>query len=253
MSSINTALVVFASVFGSALLGLSLGKVLPDRHLNNDAKDIVKLSMGLIATLTALVLGLLVSSAKDTFDQVNNELTQVSVKVVVLDRVLAQYGPETQQIRAEIKTSFAAAMNRVLSGNESDQAQLDTHEGFAPLETVQVHILQLSPKDDAQRAFQARALDITGQLMNSRWLISLQRKGTISMPLLVCMVFWLCIIFSAWGVFSPRNMVVTVALLLSSLAVSGATFLILEMDEPLTGLIRISGGPIQEALSRLGQ
>ena len=252
MGSISIASTVFALVFGSAVLGLVLGKILPDRHLDSESKDIVKLSTGLIATLTALVLGLLISSAKEAFDQVNNELTQVSVRVVILDRALAQYGPETQEIRAELKKGFGVAMTKVLSGSESQQTQLDTPKGISPLETVHANIRSLNPKTDAQRALQARALEITSEIVNSRWLLALQRKGSISVPLLLIMVFWLSIIFAAWGVFSPRNMVVVVALLASSLAVSGATFLILEMDEPLTGVIRISSGPIQAAVSHLG-
>lgn len=253
MSSASIAFIVFASVFGSAMLGFFMGKVLPDRHLDSESKDIVKLSTGLIATLTALVLGLLISSAKNAFDQVNDELTQISVKVVVLDRLLAQYGPEAQEIRMTLKSHFAAAMEKVLSGNEAQQAQLASSSGVTTLEGIQARIRSLSPKNDEQHALQASALQITGEMASTRWLLALQRKGSISLPLLVIMIFWLSTIFAAWGVFSPRNIVVVVALLASSLAVSGATFLILELDQPLTGFIRISAGPIREAISQLGQ
>ena len=107
ISENDVGLIVFVCVFGSAILGVFLGKLLPDRHLNNDAKDIVKLATGLIATLAALVLGLLVSSAKARFDQVNSELMQVAVKVVLLDRVLAQYGPEAKGVRGKTNWTLA--------------------------------------------------------------------------------------------------------------------------------------------------
>src|SRR4029453_16532929 len=100
MDSRAVALIVFACVFGSAMFGFFLGKKLPHKHLDNESKDIVKLATGLIATLSALVLGLMVSSAKGTFDQVKSELMQTAVKIVVLDRVLAQYGPEANEVRA---------------------------------------------------------------------------------------------------------------------------------------------------------
>ena len=238
--SLLIAFIVFACVFGSAMLGFLLGRVLPDRHLSNDAKDIVKLSTGLIATLSALVLGLLVSSAKGTFDQVNNEMMQVAVKTVLLDRVLAQYGPETKEIRAVIKSGYSIATEMLLSGDESQQAKLNTPEAVARLENIQARLRALSPQNEAQRGLQSRAIEISTELANSRWLLVLQRRGSISTPLLVVLVFWLSMIFAAWGMFSPRNLVVATALLLSALSVSGATLLILELDRPLSGWIRVS-------------
>jgi hypothetical protein len=253
MDSGALALIVFASVFGSALLGFYLGKKLPDRHLDGDSKDIVKLATGLIATLSALVLGLLVSSAKGTFDQAKNELMQMAVRIVVLDRVLAQYGPEAAEIRALLKTGFTEGSRPLISGNEAEQDKLDTSEGVARLEGVQLRIRELTPHNDAQRGLQLRATQITSELATSRWLLIMQRKGSISIPLLVVMVLWLSIIFAAWGVYSPRNLIVAVTLCLSALAVSGATFLILELDQPLTGVIRVSPGPLQRALEHLGE
>ena len=167
MDSGALALLVFASVFGSALLGFYLGKKLPDRHLDADSKDIVKLATGLIATLSALVLGLLVSSAKGTFDQAKNELMQIAVKIVVLDRVLAQYGPETAEIRALLKTGFTEGSRPLISGNEAEQEKLDTSEGVARLEGVQLRIRELTPRSDAQRGLQLRATQITSELATS--------------------------------------------------------------------------------------
>ncbi len=247
------ALIVFSCVYGSAMFGFFLGKVLPDRHLDNEAKDIVKLSTGLIATLSALVLGLLVSSAKGTFDQVNNELMQMAVKTVMLDRVLAQYGPEAKEIRTGLKRAYIAGSEALISGDESQQAKLDTPEGVARLEGLQASIRSLTPPNDAQRGLQSRALQISSDMAGSRWLLIMQRKGSVSTPLLVVLVFWLSIIFAAWGVFSPRNLIVAVALLACALSVSGATFLILEMDRPLTGWIRVSPIPMQQAVAHLGE
>lgn len=253
MTSRGIALIVFACVYGSAMLGFFLGKVLPDRHLDHNSKDIVKLSTGLIATLSALVLGLLVSSAKETFDRVNQELMQMAVKTVLLDRVLAQYGPEAQEIRVVIKNGYRVATDQLLSGDESQQAKLDTAEAVARLEGIQARLRALSPKTDAQRGLQMQAIEISGQMASSRWLLIMQRQGSISTPLLVVLVFWLSLIFAAWGVFSPRNLIVAAALLASSVSVSGATFLILELDRPLTGWIRVSPIPLQEAVAHLGE
>ena len=253
MSSRDIALTIFACISGSALLGFLLGKILPPRHLDSDSKDIVKLATGLIATMSALVLGLLVSAAKATFDQANSELMQMAVRVVVLDRVLATYGPEANEIRVFLKNGYTTGTQQLLSGDENQQAQLETPQAYARLEALQTRIRALSPKTDEQRGLQARALAITADLTNSRWLLVMQRHGSISTPMLVVMVFWLSIVFAAWGIFSPRNLVVATALLASALAVSGATFLILEMDRPLSGWIHVSAGPMQAAISHLGE
>ena len=247
------ALIVFVCVFGSAMLGFLIGKVLPDRHLSSDSKDIVKLATGLIATLSALVLGLLVSSAKGTFEMVSNELVHVSARVVVIDRVLAQYGTETNEIRAGIKSGFTRVAEQLASGDESEQAKLESVEAIVRFERLQASIRALTPKDEAQRGLQERAVQLTGEMVNSRWLLTMQRNGSISVPLLVIMVFWLSLIFAAWGVFSPRNLVVATALLACALSVSGAVFLIMELDQPLTGWIRVSPAPLQKALAHLGE
>lgn len=253
MHSAVVGLIVFACVFGSAMMGLSLGKVLPDRHLDNEAKDIVKLTTGLIATLSALVLGLLVSSAKGTFDQVNSVLTQNAVKIVVLDRVLAQYGPETSELRAQLKKSYTESTGELTSDDRVQLKKWDSVLGVKRLESGQFALRALTPKNEAQQELRSRAIQLSDEIASSRWFLIIQREGTISVPLLVIMVFWLCVIFAAWGVFSPRNLVVVVALLAASLSVSGATFLILEMDTPLSGWIRVSTIPIQKAIEHLDE
>lgn len=253
MSARGIALIVFASVSVSAALGLSLGKVLPDRHFHNNARDIVKLTTGLIATLAALVLGLMISSAKDTFDRVNNELMQLAVRVVLLDRVLAQYGPEAKEIRISMKTGYTVATEQLLSGDEAQMAKLNTPEAVGRLEGIQAKIRALSPQNDAQRGLQSRALEISAEMARSRWLLVIQRRSSISTTLIVVMVFWLSMIFIAWGMFSPRNPVVVMALLACALSVSAATFLILELDRPLTGWIKVSPVPVKEAIAHLGE
>jgi hypothetical protein len=253
MDSRLIALIVFLCICGSSMLGFLLGKILPDRHLDDHSKDIVKLATGLIATLSALVLGLLVSSAKGTFDQVNNELTQVAARVVILDRVLAQYGPETNEIRAGLKNGYAGLTQKLYSGDESQASEAEGPESFGRFEQITANIRDLTPKTDAQRLLHSRAVQISFELLNSRWLLTVQRAGTISTPLLVILVFWLSLIFAAWGTFSPRNLVVATALLACAVAVSGAVFLILEMDQPMSGWVKVSDAPMRKALAHLGE
>jgi len=233
MSSIAISGVTFACVFGGALLGMALRAVLPQNHVTADSRDVVKLGMALVATLAALVLGLLIASAKSSFDMQNVELTEMSSRVVLLDRVLAHYGPEAKEVRIELRSSVVHTLDTLFS---KDASQLESTRG----EILYDEIQGLSPKTDAQRSVQAQALSTVLALAQTRWLIAEQRVNSVSVPLLIVLIFWLTIIFTSFGLFAPRNATVFVSLLISALSVSGAVFLILEMYAPYEGLIHVS-------------
>ena len=246
MSSIAISGVTFACVFGGALLGMALRAVLPQNHVTADSRDVVKLGMALVATLAALVLGLLIASAKSSFDMQNVELTEMSSRVVLLDRVLAHYGPEAKEVRIELRSSVVHTLDTLFS---KDASQLESTRG----EILYDEIQGLSPKTDAQRSVQAQALSTVLALAQTRWLIAEQRVNSVSVPLLIVLIFWLTIIFTSFGLFAPRNATVVVSLLVSALSVSGAVFLILEMYAPYEGLIHVSSAPFRAAFMRLGQ
>jgi len=249
MYAFVVAAVVLACVFGGALLGRFLRVRLPDRHLGEDSKDIVKLAIGVVATMAALVLGLLVSSAKGSFDRMGDELTQTAAKVVELDRVLLQYGTETAPMRAGLRRNYGAVVDALMSQHESRLAQIQNPGANGRIESLASAIRELVPRDDAQRELRTHAAALAQDLNASRWLLVLQRHDSISTPLLVVVVSWLTLIFVGFGLFTPpHNATVVVALFLCALSVSGAIFLILEMDDPLTGVVRISDVPMRRAL-----
>jgi hypothetical protein len=253
MNSLAIAAVVLACVFGGALGGLFLRTLLPGHHLKEDSKDIVKLGIGVIATMAALVLGLLVSSAKASFDRLNTELTVTASKVIELDRALAHFGPESQEIRLRLRQNFQSVIDGLFQPGHNQAAHFSTPDKTGQLESVQTGIQNLAARTDIQRQLQTRALGLAGELAAMRWLLLLQERDTISMPLLVVVVLWLSLIFMGFGLFSPRNATVVVALFLCALSVSGAMLLILEMDRPLDGIVRISDAPMRAAVGFLGQ
>jgi len=242
--------IVFACVFGGALLGMCLRAVLPDRHLSTDSKDFVKLAVGLIGTMSALVLGLLIASAKSSFDTQGSELTQMSANVILLDRAMAHYGPETKEARDLLRRSVVRALDRMWPEATSGPAQL---EPTAESESVYDKIQKLSPRNEAQRSLQAQALRITTDLQQTRWLLVEQQGGSIPMPFLVLLVFWVTIIFVSFGLIAPPNATVIAILFVCALSVSGAIFLILELDQPFEGFIQMSSAPLRNALAHLGQ
>jgi hypothetical protein len=250
VSALAIGCIVFACVFGGALLGVWLRAALPQDHLSAESKDLVKVATGLLATMSALVLGLLVASAKGSYDTQNSELRQASASIILLDRGMAHYGPETKDARALLRRSVADAIDRVWPKSGYRSPQLDRVTGVEALyDTIQA----LSPQNEAQRALQGQALRIAIELGGTRWLLSAQRAGSIPMPFLVILVFWLVIIFVSFGLFAPPNATVITTLFVCALSLSGAIFTILELDRPFEGLVMISSEPLRDALARLGQ
>jgi len=219
MSSITVSLIVFACIFGGALLGILLHAALPQHHLGPDSKDIVKLGMGLVGTMSALVLGLLVASAKGSYDGQSAAPTQMSANVALLDRVLAVYGPETKETRGLLRGAVVGALDQMWS-KDSTGALPPPAGGEILYEKIQ----GLAPKNDTQRSLQGQALNIAMDLGKTRWLMYEQAITSVSMPLLVVLVLWLTVIFISFGLFAPFNATVVSSLLVSALSVSGAIF-----------------------------
>jgi Protein of unknown function (DUF4239) len=236
-------------IFGAAMLGMRLRAVLPEHQLTAETKDSVRLGMGLVATMAALLLGLLVASAKGSYDTQKSEVTQMAAKLVFLDRVLAHYGPEAAETRELLRRATESSMHRMWPDKGFQQAQVDP--SASPADMLYNSIQKLSPQNDMQRALKSQAFGIAVDLGQARWLLFEQGGSSISMPMLVVVLFWLSIIFLSFGLFAPSNKIVIATLLLAALSVSGAIFLILELDQPFDGLIKISSEPMRKALSHL--
>ena len=250
MSSLTLSMVVFAIIFGGALAGMVLRATLPDHHLSAESREVVKVGMGLVGTMAALILGLLVASAKSSFDAQSSELTQASANIVVLDRVLAEYGPESKEVREILRSAVA----RIIEGTWSHDHRGSFQFGGAPSSGIILEKIQaLSAQTEFQRAMKSQAWNMALNLVQTRWLLYEQGATAVSMPMVVIMVFWLTIVFVSWGLFAPRNTTVVATLFTAALSVSGAIFLILEMYNPYRGVIQISSAPLRAALALLGQ
>src|SRR5262245_24702255 len=248
MSSASTSLIALACVFSGALFGLLLRAVLPAHHLSSETKDIVKLGMGLVGTMSALVLGLLVAAAKSSYDTQTAELTQWSANVALLDRGLALYGPETKETRALLRDGVGGFHNPMWS--KDGAARLAPRSGG---EILYEKLHALSPKNDTQRSLQSQALSLMIDMGRTRALMYEQATSAASLPLLVVLVVWLTVIFISFGLFAPFNATVVSSLFVSALSVSGAIFLILEMYTPYSGFVQISDAPLRAALASLGR
>lgn len=253
MSPIAVSCVVFACVLGGALLALFVGRALPEHHLRPDSKDAVKQGLTLVATLTALVLGLLVAAAKGTYDTQASAVKQLAADVLLLDRVLARYGPETKEERDLLRRAAGLTLDRLWPANGAQAANLAPGEARAETEAFYDKVAGLTPQTEAQRTLKARALEIATDLEKTRLRLFAQKDSSIPVPFLVVLVFWLTILFAGCGLLAPRNATVIACLIVCVLSVAGALFLILELDKPFEGIMRVSSAPLHDALSRISE
>jgi hypothetical protein len=251
MRPLEITLIVFVCVFAGALLGMALRKVLPEHHRSGESRDLVKSGMALIGTMSALVLGLLVASAKSSYDVKRDAVTELAARVGLLDRVLTQYGPETKDIRDLLRAVVARGIDQMWQKSRSPSSGLAREDSGGNV--VYARIGELSPKNDAQRALQQQASGIASEIAEERLLMFAKRGSSISIPFLVVVVFWLAVNFVSFGLFAPPNPTAVATLFICAISVACAVFLILEMDQPFQGLIQISDAPLREALEHLGR
>jgi hypothetical protein len=244
---------MFACIVCGTFVGMLVGRTLPSHHLSGDSKDAVKQGLALIATLTALVLGLLVATTKGTFDTQSSAVKEAAAQMVLLDRVLAMYGPESKEARAVLPGIINVTLQQMWPENGGQHANLTAAELRTAGEGMFEKVSALEPRTDTQRALKSRAQDIAISLAQTRQRLLAQKESSIPMPFLVVLGFWLTMLFTCYGLLSPRNPTVIAILTVCMLSVSGAVFLVLEMDKPFDGIVRVSSAPLKAALARLGE
>ena len=257
-TGIDFAVLTFVCTFFAALLGTFIRTALPPAHVSKESQDVIRLGMGLVATMTALLLGLVTAAAKGSFDSQDLAIKNTAAGVLTLDRLLARYGPETQPTRELLRQTLAARIETMWpqGGNTNTGSALDDSASVAKTgqaaEEIEREILQLSPQTEAQRWYRSEALKLTSEVLRSRWRL-LSAGGAVPKQFLIVVIFWLSMTFASFGLAAPRNATVMTVFGISTLSVAAAVFLIFELDGPFEGIIRISSGPMRFALAHLGQ
>ena len=248
MQSIYVSSLIFLIVFGGAALGMFLRRLLPEEHFSQDARVVISLSSGVV-TMTGLVLGMLVSSAKSSYDAQRVRVEQVSSKIILLNRTLVEYGPEADQIRSQIGGLVEATLHRVWPREAFKPVQLQPTDYINKIEQ---QLRFLAPTNDHQAAVKIKAIGLLDDLRQATWLVFIESESnSLPTPMLIVLVSWLVAIFVSFGLVAPPNPTVIVTLLVSAFAVSSAILIILEMYTPFSGILRISSAPIRDALSQI--
>jgi hypothetical protein len=249
MSALTVSAIIFALTLGGIFLGTLLRRALPRDHLDEHVKDVVRLGVGLIATIAALVLGLLIAAAKTSFDTQTGQVRQITADLILLDNILAQYGPEARPIREQIRSTVGPFADQLW--HEKETATTGPFERDGSAEQVYLEIQKLSPHDNLQRSLQSRAVQISNDLAQVRFLLFVESENLIPAPFLGVLAVWLMIIFASFSLFSPLNVTVFTCLFLFALSAACAIYLILELSRPFTGLMMISSIPLRNALAPL--
>jgi hypothetical protein len=212
--------------------------------------------------MTALILGLVVASAKSSFDETDAAVKHFAGNLITLDRVLARYGPETMESRNQFRQVIADRVNALWPDENAQPAAPSgkLHLNLAdakmtnPLEEIEDRIQRLAPQNDRQRWLQSRAQTLNSELLQARWLLLEGKSGSaVPVPFVVALIFWLTAIFGIFGLIAPRNATVIGVQLVSSISVAISIFLVLEMGAPFEGLLKVSSAPMRFALSVIGQ
>ena len=253
MTPLLLTLFVAVFTFGGALLGLWLRGVLPPHHINDESRDVVRISIGLVVTMTALILGLVVSSAKSTFDAEDLAVKQSATDLLAMDQALKLYGSETAAIRRSVRQSVADQIADIWPELGASAPPLDHDRVDSSPEEIFAQILALKPATDAQRWLQSQAQQLGSELQQNRWLMIERQGSTAGKPFILVLTSWLVLIFVSFGLFAPRHATGIATLIVCSASVAAAIFLILEMEHPYQGLIKVSPEPLLFALSQLGK
>ena len=225
-----------------------LGMLLPGHRLSAEDKDVVRLGTGLIATIAALVLGLLIASAKSSYDTQSTQIRQMTANIILLDNLLAQYGPDASASRDLLRRGIVLLVDRMWRENSSDSAKAAPFAASDASEAFYAKVQQLAPQIDAQRSLQARAMQISTDIAQTRLLLFAQAGNSVPMPFLVVLIFWLTMIFASFGLFARPSANVIGCLLIFAISAAGAIYLIPELGQPFAGLMEISSAPLRNAL-----
>ena len=243
------AVIIFVLTVGGILVGTLLRRALPEDHLSNEVKDVVRLGVGLTATMAALVLGLLIAAAKSSFDTQTGQVRQITADLILLDNILAQYGADARPVREQIRSTVGPFADRLW--REKESVIRGPFETDGTEEQVYLGIQKLAAQDNVQRSLQSRAVQVSNDLAQARFLLFVESENLIPTPFLAVLAFWLLIIFASFSLFSPFNVTVFTFLFLFASSAACAVFLILQLSRPFTGVMMISSAPLRNALAPL--
>lgn len=249
MNHFTIGLISFAGIFGGALLGLFAARRLPPHHRSSETQTAITVSVAVIGTLAALVLGLMITAANSSFTTRSEEVRELSLQLIRMDRNLRRYGPEADGVRAELRAWATAKIQQLFP--EKDKAAPSSDQTIEMLEAIQDGLMALKPRDERQEHLRTLCLTLSSAMIQARWGLETHAGHSIPIPFLVLLIFWLAIVFASFGLFAPPNPTTMLALLLCAIAVAGGIFLIEDLDNPGGGFVRLPADSLKRAYTEI--
>ena len=244
LSEFVVAVLAFLSMMGAALLGLFSKTRLPSEHPQEDTSSVVRVVAQLFVVMTSLVLGLMLDSAKNTFETNNRDIRTLATEIILLDRTMRALSPEAEDARRHLVEYVHTSLKGANILEEDPQAE-------ASLEAAGTSLRAIRVSDEQKVALWNDARQLYRQVVRQRWVVIDEYGGTIPPPLIIMVILWLAIIFASFGYRAPRNTIVTASFFLAALLISAAIYLILDMDTPSSRMTQASNVPFQRALAQL--
>jgi hypothetical protein len=209
-------LVALVVVFGGGMLGLLLGRVLPEKYHSDATQRVVQTATGMVSLLSALVLGLLVATAKNKFDTSNQQVEQFAASLMLLNRELVNYGPEANDTKTLLRKYTVAKIAETWPDGPGPKPEPNDPAAWKLLESLQQSLTELAPKTASQRAEAATASEMAAALVKTTWLQAAEESEHVQHPFVLVMIVWLFVLFVSFGLFAPRNTLVVLALLVGA-------------------------------------
>ena len=251
MDPITVSCIVAVSIVAAAFIGLRLHQVLPDAHLSKETLDVIRLGTGMLSVLASLVLGLLIATAKSSYDATDHAIRTYAASLILLHETLRDYGDDAAAQRTMLRSYTETLLAYKWPEHGERRAQAEDRAAGQLLEHVRETIRALRPVDEGQKWLLEQALQISSSLLQQRWLLIEQEGPSVKPMIVVILVTWIALIFLSFGINAPRNATVVGAFLVCSVAIGGAVFLVLELDRPFDGVLRISAQPLRIALTHM--
>ena len=249
MQEVLIAAAIFLCLTVAPLVSTAIWPRLPARHRDDDTNNVVRLAANLFGVMTSLVLGLMINSAKNTFESIDHNVHAYATELILLDRILREYGPETDAVRQPLVVSVQRVAGNASPTGETPVAanRLSDHL----LTEIGTRLSALVPNDAAHSALLQDASQRLQKVVELRWILIEQSEGAIPWPLIAMLVAWLVLIFASFGFRAPKNAITLATYVVSAALIAGAIYLILDMDVPFSGPIQISPVPLERALAEL--
>jgi hypothetical protein len=249
-SPVVIGVIVLAVTLTGAIAGALVRRRVPQHNLSDETKSLVSVSMAVVATISALVLGLLLSNASNSFNAMQGQVTALSAEILRLDQVLRRYGPDTKLARDKLREYAERKRDDLFPKNPAD-VELGNQSTYELLQEVEDLVLAIKPTNARDQWWLNQATILAAKIGDVRFLLAQQVGQGTPRAALILLVFWLTLLFASFALFAPSNVISATTVTLCAIAIAGAVGMILELERGFGELVHVSPRPMNHVVAVL--